>query len=333
MATANEASASTGAPVHQQVVHRPHLNDRTFVFDWQSYYPTGVPHNYDVVHEPGGKIPKYYNEFYIRPELYISPPSDKKALFSTDNGTLPARAVADPVEGRCMKLWSASLIQETCNSIRRKHWRDIRDLKSPVDVLDLFHFFDAHDIYQQGYLNLWNVVHHLVRENRNLANCPNMTFHYEVGLWIDTWLDKDTSKMKLVHCGDDVLMALSPAEQRELRELKDEDLTITRYSLTYRRDMLRADGWAKPRRFPETSLETYWMKGIVYLWLGKSPLPSCPPKSARLTTSKLGSLPTPVAAVSQSPTLLASPAPTALFLTTRLRRALNFLLSSSSSIT
>jgi hypothetical protein len=251
--------------------------DRTYVDDWRSYYPSGIPHNYNVIHEPGSKQPEFYTELYVLAENYANPPADSAAIFSTDNGKLDKRAVVDPSQNRRMRLWSASLIQDTCNSIRKRHWTIIRDLVQPQDPMDLFHYFDAHDIYEHGFLNLWNVVNHLYFENKNIYKDATTEMYYEIGAWIASWVDEPGNHLKLINFHEtDIISVFSEDEKDELRKLKDESLVLTRCTLTHHADLLRANTWAEHRQWPESCLEAHWLVGQIHLWLGKSPYPPLP---------------------------------------------------------
>ncbi|KAH6697084.1 hypothetical protein F5X68DRAFT_257359 [Plectosphaerella plurivora] len=246
---------------------------RTIVDDWKATYPSGIPHGYTVVHETGAKQPEHYIEYFLSAEAYTKPHDDYAAIFSTENGRFPKHTVVEPCLNRRMKLWDATRIQDVANSIRKRHWIFIRDLKYPEGPMDLFHYFDAQDIYDHGFLNLWNVIAHLASENFNLKKAPATIIYYEVGAWTDSWVDKPGSQQKLTaFYGPDVISVLSEEEKEEVRKLKDDDFIVVRLALTHRMDMLRMGTWAKYREWPGTSLEAVWKSGHIHLWLaGKAP--------------------------------------------------------------
>ncbi|RYP22188.1 hypothetical protein DL765_001836 [Monosporascus sp. GIB2] len=93
-------------------------------------------------------------------------PSAYLAIFSTSNGTKPWRPAPKLTRASRPKIWDAAKIQSFSDEIRSLFWAHSKHLQPLQSYYELYKYFDAHDIFHCGALNLWNVVHHLISENR-----------------------------------------------------------------------------------------------------------------------------------------------------------------------
>lgn len=246
-------------------------NEKLFVAGWAEGYPTGIPRDYQLVCDTSGRHTQFYIEGYLPTEFYNNPPQDIKAMFSTEEGNLGARKVSNPERERQMRLWDAQTIQTIANSIRRKYWHLMRGMQKPEQWTDVIKYFDAHDIYMYGALNLWNVVTHLWHENDNLSRDLAARMQLEAGRWADEWLTSEGNRQKLLQFTSGDILALVPAEDKgKLPDNRQSDWDLARSALTYRLGLLRSNSWKAPKNLDQSKLETFWKNGQVHHWLGKT---------------------------------------------------------------
>lgn len=251
------------------------FENKVYVPDWSYHYPTGIPHNYSMVHDHSGLRPEYYTENYVPISFYQRDPATVKAVFSTENGKHQPRQVKQlnvcPAS-RSLRLWDAEKLQNTANSIRKKFWANMRDMKTPTCWDDLYAYFDAQDIFSHGPLNLWNLLNLLCHENRIIMRDLFASMCFEVGVWSDEWLEKEGNKEKLLACDThhtDILSVLSDEEQKEVSELREVDMAIVRGALAHRQEQLLGYERALARPFPANGLEVAWSNYAIHNWLGK----------------------------------------------------------------
>ncbi|RYO79778.1 hypothetical protein DL762_007977 [Monosporascus cannonballus] len=114
-----------------------------------------------------GAPPYQKNEGDLPPDFFTWPiPSAYLAIFSTSNGTKPWRPAPKLIRASRPKIWGAAKIQSFSDKIRSLFWAHSKHLQPLQSYYELYKYFDAHDIFHCGALNLWNVVHHLISENR-----------------------------------------------------------------------------------------------------------------------------------------------------------------------
>ncbi|RYP36531.1 hypothetical protein DL767_003354 [Monosporascus sp. MG133] len=114
-----------------------------------------------------GAPPYQNNEGDLPPDFFTWPiPSAYLAVFSTSNGTKPWRPAPKLTRVMRRKIWDAAKIQSFSDEIRTLFWAHSKHLQPLQSYYELYKYFDAHDIFHCGALNLWNVIHHLISENR-----------------------------------------------------------------------------------------------------------------------------------------------------------------------
>ncbi|KAM0279647.1 hypothetical protein ACHAQH_004448 [Verticillium albo-atrum] len=246
---------------------------RTHCADWATAYPSGIPLNYNMAHHAGEKYPEYYIESYLPMTFYTEAPEDLKAMFSTKNGQHQSRRLEHVLARRELKLWDAEKIQNTANSIRKKFWASMRDMPEPRAWADLYDYFDAHDIYYEGALNLWNLICQLWQENQNLLTDLYRTMACEISIWADEWLENPEHKEALLAWDAeetiDILNILSGDEMKDIRDVNDVDLVLVRATLTHCRNRLKEVVSTQPKHYPGNSLKNNW--GEVNMWLTGQP--------------------------------------------------------------
>ncbi|RNJ60974.1 hypothetical protein D7B24_005063 [Verticillium nonalfalfae] len=245
---------------------------RTGCADWATAYPSGIPLNYNMAHHVGEEYPKFYIESYLPMMFYTEPPEDLKAIFSTKNGQLKPRRLEHVLPRRELKLWDAEKIQNTANSVRKKFWANMRTMSEPKAWADLYDYFDAHDIYYEGALNLWNLICQLWQENQNLLTDLYRTMSCEISIWADEWLEQPGHKEALLAWDAeetiDILNILSSEEMKDLRGVNAVDLVLARATLVHCRDQLKKIESSLPQPYPGNSLKDNWAE--VNKWLGES---------------------------------------------------------------
>ncbi|RYP76763.1 hypothetical protein DL770_007173 [Monosporascus sp. CRB-9-2] len=114
-----------------------------------------------------GAPPYQNNEGDLPPDFFTWPiRSAYLAIFSTSNGTKPWRPAPKLTRATRPKIWDAAKIQSFSDEIRTLFWAHSKHLQPLRSYYELYKYFDAHDIFHCGALNLWNVIHHLISENR-----------------------------------------------------------------------------------------------------------------------------------------------------------------------
>ncbi|CRK39216.1 hypothetical protein BN1723_004501 [Verticillium longisporum] len=223
---------------------------RTGCADWATAYPSGIPLNYNMAHH------------------------DLKAIFSTKNGQLQPRRLEHVLPRRELKLWDAEKIQNTANSVRKKFWANMRTMPEPKAWADLYDYFDAHDIYHEGALNLWNLICQLWQENQNLLTDLYRTMSCEISIWADEWLEQPGHKEALLAWDAeetiDILNILSSEEMKDLRGVNAVDLVLARATLVHCRDQLKKIESSLPQPYPGNSLKDNWAE--VNKWLAGQPV-------------------------------------------------------------
>ncbi|PNH70424.1 hypothetical protein VD0002_g251 [Verticillium dahliae] len=242
--------------------------------DWATAYPSGIPLNYNMAHHVGEEYPKFYIESYLPMMFYTEPPEDLKAIFSTKNGQLKPRRLEHVLPRRELKLWDAEKIQNTANSVRKKFWANMRSMPEPKAWADLYDYFDAHDIYYEGALNLWNLICQLWQENQNLLPDLYRTMSCEISIWADEWLEQPGHKEALLAWDAeetiDILNILSNEEMKDLRGVNAVDLVLARATLVHCRDQLKKIESSLPQPYPGNSLKDNWAE--VNKWLAGQPV-------------------------------------------------------------
>ncbi|KAM0322666.1 hypothetical protein ACHAQA_009255 [Verticillium albo-atrum] len=290
------------------VPHPEDHEDRITYPAWSHAYPYGIPSNYNMAHHVDEAVPEYYLEEYLSVEFYTEPPEDIKAVFSTRYREFEPRKAKDVFPRRELKLWDAQKIQNTANSIRKKFWASMRSMPQPEVWDDLYDYFDTHDIYFEGALNLWNLLVHLHNENKSLLADFQRTMTCEVSVWADEWAKEPGHKEQLLAWDSkktiDVLNILSTEELEEIRSVDHVELSVVRASLIHCRDQLRGVAEALPRPYPGNSLQSNWSQ--VNRWLlqqSTEMTPSAPTLPASVPTIP-ASAPTLHASLAMLPTSL-----------------------------
>ncbi|KAJ6443859.1 hypothetical protein O9K51_02248 [Purpureocillium lavendulum] len=250
-----------------------------------AFYPNGLPVTYNMVHGyDSSGVPNKYVENHLHPRYYTHPPATAQGKFSTMYGQQPFRKMGEVLVARRVHLWSKDEIQSVCNSLRLVFWADMKRLTRPYHMGDLWEFFDAHDLYHYGALNLWNVINTLYDENKLIANQWNAEAMLEIGHFADQWLKKPENRAKLADWNSlqgGIICLLSGEDWKEIGDLQDEEMSLLNTAMHHRRDLLLSGG-LKQYNVPPPGLWGAMSSGNVINWLagapilGKNGLPSPP---------------------------------------------------------
>jgi len=146
-------------------------------------------------------------------EFYFNMPLEAKCLFSTNGGSLPKKTV-DPANPRQVSLWLGLKVCYIASTVRRNFTRLSRDIKPPTVWTDLYEYFDAYDLWNNGIFNCWNVITLMAEENRQTEEEILEEKLIVVDDWIEKWMSAEGNPARLDGWaqGTDVLLALHPGD-------------------------------------------------------------------------------------------------------------------------
>ncbi|KAK1993187.1 hypothetical protein LX36DRAFT_703662 [Colletotrichum falcatum] len=242
------------------------------------HYPSGIPDDYRMVPAKEGETRRRYVEDYLTVSFYSR--KDIRAVFSTNSGEIPTRGLSlnHVHDTRELDLWSAEELQDRANAIRKKHWKSLKSMARPQCWEDLYEYFDCFDIYFQGALNLWNLVHLLFNENECLSRNNACATAVQAGIWCDEWVARPENKAKLMgfNCWEgDVVGLITLASWAELQKMSV-DIVLLRNSLYHRQNQLLGKPWARPNAYPANSLGANWCNNTLHHWLAGQPVHDTP---------------------------------------------------------
>ncbi|KAK2751697.1 hypothetical protein CKAH01_17804 [Colletotrichum kahawae] len=219
-------------------------------------YPQGIPESYPMVASQDGSIPKLYTESHLSESFYTAHNKPVKAIFSTNGGKSQPRFITPSnfERYRQLPLWSAEEIQKNANSIRKKFWEYMMDMIQPICWEDMYDYFDCHDIYYHGALNIINLLRHLWHENQDLKKEAHREIALQVGIWCDRWLDRSDNKRKLLGFQDWGNIKTLLNADNDVGDLADSHAGIMRDALLYRQNQLRHTPVPSPTGYPDNQL-------------------------------------------------------------------------------
>jgi hypothetical protein len=221
---------------------------------------------------PSNGVPDQYLEDNLPLGFYTNPPPDTEAIFSTMKGKREFRTVEHILPARNIHLWTGLEVQSACNSLRQIFWDCMKSMKQPHCWDDLWQYFDAHDLYHYGALNLWNVINHLFDENQLIFLDVSRQQAMLVGQWADRWLMSDENKARLMKWDETkgpISSSLSDADTESLGPIQDDAITLIASALKTRRDMMVSETRTEKSLIKPTPLVTACQEGDIQNWLGK----------------------------------------------------------------
>lgn len=238
------------------------------------FYPTGLPIYYKMMQTPGEEgVQQTYLEDYLPVGFYTNPPSHAQAVFSTMNGQSRFRRLEHILPQRRIHLWNRDEIQSCCNSIRLVHWHQMKLMREPLNWDYLWGYFDAHDLYHYGVLNLWNVVNHLWDENAiiRMPDYLNATALL-IGKWVDDWLLDEGNKAKLLEWDPSHAfpLVLTPQDWKSMGNVQDDALPRISSALKCRRKLLLPSEQGETTPDKAKGLLEACQNNELENWLGES---------------------------------------------------------------
>ncbi|KAL7931019.1 hypothetical protein V8C35DRAFT_329790 [Trichoderma chlorosporum] len=215
------------------------LGDRA---TFAKYYPYGLPVTYKMMHGVHSKgVAQTYLEDNLPVGFYTNVPPKARAFISTSNGSRPFRKLDHILPQRRLHLWSRDEIQATCNSLRKVYWNELKHMQQPHCWDDLWTFFDAHDLYHNGCMNLWNVVNTLWDENKLIAVDVRREIAAHIGHWADEWLKQKQNQDKLIKWQEShgpIFRILDDQDHKSLGLIHDDVVPLIASALKGRRSFL-----------------------------------------------------------------------------------------------
>ncbi|KFA47852.1 hypothetical protein S40293_06431 [Stachybotrys chartarum IBT 40293] len=289
-----DSAAFPKAWAHDQ----PHASQTTF----SRFYPNGLPIVYNMVQDhQSPEVVQKYIENNLPAVFYTQPPANAKAAFSTSEGQRPFRAIGDVLTARHVHLWSKDEIQSVCNSIRQVFCHLMKGMPKPFCWDNLWIYFDAHDLYHYGALNLWNVINHLYDENQIIYTDIMKEAAVWVGQWADNWQANDANESKLRLLNDaasPMVQVLTPADWESMGNIDDNVLPMISSALRARRGRILGDGDQHSSDGPTDLLSACYSNDLQNWLVGEpkfhpSGLPPAPSAELQPTRTPLKHLPTP----------------------------------------
>ncbi|PTB71929.1 hypothetical protein M440DRAFT_1343114 [Trichoderma longibrachiatum ATCC 18648] len=209
---------------------------------FSKYYPTGIPVTYKMMHGVHSQgVAQTYVEDHLPVGFYTTVPPKPRAFISTVNGTRPFRKLDHILPQRRVHLWSKDEIQVICNSLRKLYWNELKNMQQPHCWDDLWTYFDAHDLYHNGCMNLWNVINTIWDENKIIAVDVRREIAAHIGHWADDWVKREEHKEKLIRWQEShgpIFRILDDQDHESLGLIQDDVVPLIASALKSRRTFL-----------------------------------------------------------------------------------------------
>lgn len=241
---------------------------------YAKYYPYGLPVTYKMMHGVHSQgVAQTYLEDNLPIGFYTNIPPKATAIISTSNGSRPFRKLDQIQPQRRIHLWSKDEIQAICNSLRKLHWDELKNMQQPYCWDDLWTYFDAYDLYHNGCLNLWNVVNTIWDENRLISIDVKREIAAHIGHWADEWLKQKENRKKLMQWKEyqgSIYRILNDKDHGSLGSLPDDVVPLIASALKGRRAYLLSNMESEKAEEP-ADLVTAFRTNDVENWLSKFP--------------------------------------------------------------
>jgi hypothetical protein len=240
--------------------------------DYASPYPNGIPEGIKLFSSASSEGAQAYVEDHLPMGFYRNAPLDARAMFSTENGRHGLRNVDHILPMRHLQLWTGEHVQAVCNTIRKIYWQEMKHMEQPTRWEDLWNYFDAHDIYFQGALNLWNVVNHLYHENQFIIRDWHAAIDFELGMWVDNWASIDANKKKLRDWNgeSDITSVFGPKDWMACRGLYEYELSRIQSCLLHRHSLLFKEPSDVATPYPNNTLMENYNSSTIQNWLAEA---------------------------------------------------------------
>ncbi|KAM0456011.1 hypothetical protein ACHAPV_007560 [Trichoderma viride] len=233
---------------------------------YAQYYPYGLPVTYKMMHGVHSQgVAQTYLEDNLPIGFYANIPPKAAAIISTSNGSRPFRKLDQIQPQRRIHLWSKDEIQAICNSLRKLHWNELKNMQQPYCWDDLWTYFDAYDLYHNGCLNLWNVINTIWDENRLISIDVKREVAAHIGHWADEWLKLKENRKKLTQWKESqgsIYRILNDKDHRSLGSLQDDVVPLIASALKGRRAYLLSNMEAEKAEEPADLVTAFRTNGV-----------------------------------------------------------------------
>ncbi|KAM0474332.1 hypothetical protein ACHAPX_007668 [Trichoderma viride] len=242
---------------------------------YAKYYPYGLPVTYKMIHGVHSQgVAQTYLEDNLPIGFYTNIPPKVTAIISTSNGSRPFRRL-DHFQGqRRIHLWCKDEIQAICNSLRKLHWDELKNMQQPYCWDDLWTYFDAYDLYHNGCLNLWNVINTIWDENKLISIDVKREVAAHIGHWADEWLKLKENRKKLTQWKESqgsIYRILNDKDHESLGSLQDDVVPLIASALKSRRAHLLSNMEAEKAEEPADLVTVVRTNGVEN-WLTGQPV-------------------------------------------------------------
>ncbi|KAK1239198.1 hypothetical protein MKX08_006259 [Trichoderma sp. CBMAI-0020] len=242
---------------------------------YAKYYPYGLPVTYKMIHGVHSQgVAQTYLEDNLPIGFYANIPPKAPAIISTLNGSRPFRNLDQIQPQRRIHLWTKDEIQAICNSLRKLHWDELKNMQQPYCWDDLWTYFDAYDLYHNGCLNLWNVINTIWDENKLISIDVKREVAAHIGHWADEWLKLKENRKKLTQWKESqgsIYRILNDKDHESLGSLQDDVVPLIASALKSRRAYLLSNMEAERAEGP-ADLVTAFRTNSVENWLTGQPV-------------------------------------------------------------
>ncbi|KAH8121233.1 hypothetical protein LI328DRAFT_172040 [Trichoderma asperelloides] len=245
---------------------------------YAKYYPYGIPVTYKMMHGVHSQgVAQTYLEDNLPIGFYTNIPPKATAIISTSNGSRPFRKLDQIIPQRRIHLWSKDEIQAICNSLRKLHWDELKNMQQPYCWDDLWAYFDAYDLYHNGCLNLWNVINTIWDENKLISIDVRREIAAHIGHWADEWLKLEKNRDKLLQWKESqgsIYRILDDEDHESLGSLQDDVVPLIASALKGRRAYLLSNMEAEKAEEPADLITAFRTNGVEN-WLTGQPIFDC----------------------------------------------------------
>ncbi|KAL6902931.1 hypothetical protein GGI43DRAFT_433112 [Trichoderma evansii] len=242
---------------------------------YAKYYPYGIPVTYKMIHGVHSQgVAQTYLEDNLPIGFYTNIPSKATAIISTSSGSRPFRKLDQILPQRRIHLWSKDEIQAICNSLRKLHWDELKNMQQPYCWDDLWTYFDAYDLYHNGCLNLWNIINTIWDENKLISIDFKREIAAHIGHWADEWLKLEKNREKLTQWKESqgsIYRILNDEDHESLGSLQDDVVPLIASALKGRRAYLLSNMEAEKAEEPADLITAFRTKGVEN-WLTGQPI-------------------------------------------------------------
>jgi hypothetical protein len=177
--------------------------------------------------------------------LYTNLPANAKCMFSLNQRNRERRVLAHVLPPRRTIKWTEAQVRDKANSIMVNYPHEWTSVHRFAKWVDLYQYFDCHDLFYLGAWNLRDVVNLLYEEKRTArANARAQAglaphFRAEIEDWVYRWMtwDKNRHKLATWNRNSDVLSIMDREDWKSIHD-EDHDIYLDQDALNHVRRCL-----------------------------------------------------------------------------------------------